>query len=83
MTKNVFPMNTEHILGCLGLFLLLLVARLSDTADNTRHTVAAQVSGFLARRAIDAVAVIGWLADRLPAAEPSSDPHLLPRGIRS
>ena len=83
MTKNEFRMNTEHILGCLGLFLLLLIVRLSDIAYNPRHTVAGQVSGFLARRAIDAVAVIGWLADRLPAPEPSSHPHPLPREIRS
>lgn len=78
MTKQLFPINTEHVLGSLGLFLLLLIVRLSDSAFNPRHSVAGQVSGFLARRAIDAVAVVGWLFDRLPAPAPASNAHPLP-----
>jgi hypothetical protein len=83
MTKHLFHMKTEHVLGSLGLFLLLLIANLSDSAVNPQHTLAGQVSGFLARRAIDAVAIVGWLFDRLPAPAPSSNPRPLPdRGTR-
>jgi hypothetical protein len=83
MTKHLFHMDTEHVLGSLGLFLLLLIARLSDSAFNPQHTLAGRVSGFLARRVIDAVGVVGWLFDRLPAPAPSSNPHPLPdRGMR-
>ena len=84
MTKHLFPLNIERVLGSLGLFLLLLIVRLSDSAFNPQHTLAGRVSGFLARRAIDAVAIVGWLFDRLPAPTPSSHPHPLPdRGMRS
>ena len=67
MTKHLFHMNTEHVLGSLGLFLLLVVARLAKCCVDPQHTLAGRVSGCLARRAIDAVAVVGWLVDRLPA----------------
>jgi hypothetical protein len=83
MTKHLFRMNTERALGFLGLFLLLLIVRLSDSAFNPQHTLAGRVSGFLARRAIDAVAIVGWLFDRLPAPVQSGDPHPLPnQGMR-
>ena len=78
MTKHLFHMNSERLLGSLGLFLLLLIVRLSDSAFNPQHTLAGRVSGFLARRAIDAVAIVGWLFDRLPTPVPSRHPHPLP-----
>jgi hypothetical protein len=78
MTKHLFPMDTEHVLGSLGLFLLILIAVLSDSADNPRRTFAGHVSGFLARRAIDAVAVVGCVVDRLPAPAPSGGPRPVP-----
>ena len=78
MIKHLFHINTEDVLGSLGLFLLLLIARLSDSAVNPPHTLAGRVSGFLALRAIDAIAIVGWLFDRLPAPASSSNPHPLP-----
>ena len=47
------------MLGLAGLFLMLLVARLANHG------------GFLAERAIDVIAVIGWIADHLPRFERS------------
>ena len=78
MMKDLFPLNTERALGSLGLFLLLVIVRFSDSAFNPPPTLAGRASGFLARRAIDAVAIVGWLFDRLPATPPSSHPHRLP-----
>ena len=72
MTKHFFPMNTEHVLGSVGLFLLIVVGKLAERAYGPQQTFAGRVSGCMARRAIDAIAVLGWLADRLP------DPTALP-----
>ena len=72
MTKHLFPINTEHVLGWVGLFLLIVVATLADRGYGPQQTFAARVSGWLARRAIDAIAVVGWLVDRLP--EPAVRP---------
>ena len=74
MMKHLFPINTDHVLGSFGLVLLLLIGRLSDSAVNPDHTFAGRVSGSLARRAMDAVAIVGWLFDRLPAPTRSSNP---------
>jgi hypothetical protein len=77
MTKHLFPMSTEHVLGSLGLFLLIVVGKLADPAYGPQQMFAARVSGCMARRAIDAIAVMGWLVDRLP--EPAVlPPHPLP-----
>jgi hypothetical protein len=54
MTNQMFATESDNRLALIGLFLMLLVARLANHG------------GFLARRAIDAVAVIGWIADHLP-----------------
>ena len=62
MTKHLFPMNTEHVLGSVGLFLLIVVGKLADRGYGLQQTFAGRVSGCMARRAIDA----GWLVDRLP-----------------
>jgi hypothetical protein len=75
MTRHRFQTNTEHVLGSLGLFLLLVIARVSGSAVNPQRTLAGRASGFVARRAIDAVAIVGWLVDRLPASAPSSNPR--------
>ena len=76
MTKHLFPMNSEHVLGSVGLFLVLVVAGLADRGYGPHPTFAGRVSGCMARRAIDAIAVVGWLVDRLPSrgrpAAPSS-----------
>jgi len=68
MTKHLFPMNTGHVLGSVGLFLLIVVGTLAERGYHPRQTFAGRVSGCIARRAIDAIAVMGWLVDRLPEA---------------
>ncbi len=56
MTNQMLSTQSGDRLALLGLFLMLIVARLANHG------------GFLARRAIDAIAVIGWIADHLPRA---------------
>ena len=72
MTKHLFPTNTEHVLGSVGLSLLIVVGKLADRGYAPQQTFAGRVSGCMARRAIDAIAVVGWLVDRLP------EPAVLP-----
>jgi hypothetical protein len=57
MTKHLFPMNTEHVLGSVGLFLLMVVGKLADRGYVRQQTFAGRVTGCMARRAIDAIAV--------------------------
>jgi hypothetical protein len=59
--------DAGHPLGMVGLFLVLVVARLAGPALAAHTTTAGRVSGFAARRAIDAIAIVGWFFDRLPA----------------
>ena len=66
MTKRSVLVKTERVLAWVGLFLLLVVAKLADRAYGQPLTLADHVTGWMARRAIDAAAVVGWLADRLP-----------------
>ena len=54
MTKRMVATESDDRLALIGLFLMLLVARLANHGS------------FVARRAIDAVAVFGWIADHLP-----------------
>jgi hypothetical protein len=72
MTKHVFPMNTEHLLGSVGLFLLIVVDKLADRGDGPQQTFVGRAFRWLARRAVDAIAVVGWFVDRLP------EPAVLP-----
>jgi hypothetical protein len=66
MTKHLFPMNTGRVLGPVGLFLMIAVGKLADRGYGPQRTLAGRVSACVARRAIDAIAVMGWLVDRLP-----------------
>jgi hypothetical protein len=66
MTTHSFSMTTEHLPGYLGLFLMLLIGRLADWGYGPQQTFAQRLSGWMARRAIDALGVVGWLADRMP-----------------
>jgi hypothetical protein len=66
MTNRVLSINADQAIGLVGLFLMLAVARLADRGYSVQDTRAGRVFGFLARRAIDGIAVIGWLADHLP-----------------
>jgi hypothetical protein len=56
----------DRILGLLGLFLILVVGALAHRGYSAQQTIGGQLAGFLARRALDGVAIIGWLVDRLP-----------------
>ena len=58
-------------MGVLGLFLMLVVARLAAPAYNAASTTAERIAGFAARRVIDGIAVVGWLFDHLPAHQAS------------
>ena len=61
MTERALAtIGTDHVLAVVGLFMMLVVSRLANLEARGRF------SGFLARRAIDGVAVVGWLADHLP-----------------
>ena len=74
MRRYCNRMKIEPALGTLGLLLMLLVARLTPAAYDDHTAVPARMSGFLARRAIDAIAFVGWLADRLPSTSLRTGP---------
>jgi hypothetical protein len=65
MTKRRLPVTTKHPLGTLGLLLILVVAKLAGYLDPSHPQNRHRAQAFFARRAIDGVAVIGWLVDRL------------------
>ena len=67
MTNKGFSIETGHALGMLGLFLMVVIARLADHAYEPQRTAADRLTSFLARRAIDGIAAVGWVADHLPA----------------
>ena len=76
------------MLGVVGLFLMLAIARLTDRAYLRHAPLAGRASGFLARRVIDAIALIGWLCDRLPmpamgTAAAVRSPEMPARGRRA
>ena len=64
--SRYFSLNIEPALGSLGLLLMLLVVTLTPAAYGEGRTLSSHVRGFFARRAIDGIATVGWLADRLP-----------------
>jgi len=66
MTHRIRFIDADR-LGVIGLFLMLVVARLATPAYSEHTTVTGYVSGFVARRGIDSIGAIGWLFDRLPA----------------
>ena len=65
MTKRDSPVRTKHPLGTLGLLLILVVAKLAGYLDPSNPLSRNRAQAFLARRAVDAVSAIGWVADRL------------------
>ena len=52
-------------LGSFGLLLVGLVGRLAEQAYPPGHADSGRIQAFLARRAIDGIAVVGWTVDRL------------------
>ena len=71
MKRGFVTRVTDDSIAHLGLLLLLLVGPLSDAAYTSRQGFASFVRGFLARRAIDGIAAIGWVADRMTAVHRS------------
>ena len=65
MTSRHRFANIYHPLGLFGLLLVGLVGRLADHAYPSSAAHYGRVTPFLARRAIDAIAVVGWTIDRL------------------
>ena len=78
MTKHSFSFDTGHLPGYLGLFLMLLIGRLAEWGYGPQQTFAQRVFAWIARRAIDVFAVVGWLADRMPEPNASCRHHPLP-----
>ena len=68
MKRDFITTVTDDSVAYLGLFLLLLLPRLSDAAYTG---FAPGVRGFLARRAIDGIAAVGWVIDRMAGVDDS------------
>ena len=78
MNKGIFVRVADDSLANLGLLMLLLLGPLSEVASGKRPGFAPGVRAFLARRAIDGFAAIGWVADRisgLPQSTATGDRH--------
>ena len=65
MRLNARHIHVDHALGLVGLFLMLVVARLAEPAATVHATTVGRAAGIAARRAIDVVGAIGWAFDRL------------------
>jgi hypothetical protein len=65
MGNPILSFDAEHTLGWVGLFLMLVIAALANRGYAVERSIAGRISSFLARRAIDGIAVIGWFADHL------------------
>ena len=66
MASRLLSRWRTHALGTFGLLLVLLVGKLAPHATAHQHTYAGRVRAWSARRALDGIAAIGWLVDRLP-----------------
>jgi hypothetical protein len=75
MSNWLHSVQAGHAVGLIGLFLMLVIARLANHAYGEQGTLAERLTGLLARRAIDGIAAIGWLADRLPVPTASHGQH--------
>ena len=71
-----------YALGTFGLLLVLLVGKLAPHATARQRTYAGRVSAWSARRALDGIAAIGWLADRLPPRMARTAREAKPTGER-
>jgi hypothetical protein len=80
MTHRALSTTVDRTFGALGLFLMLIVAGLADRGYAPQQTMSGRLSGLLARRAVDGVAIIGWLVDRLPLP---AAPHVAAPAERS
>jgi hypothetical protein len=75
MTNQILASEPNQMTGMLGLFLMLVVARLANLGYSAQPATgetndllrpSGGFPGFLARRGIDGVAAFGWIADHLP-----------------
>jgi hypothetical protein len=80
MTNRVLALDADQTIAMLGLFLMVAVARLANRGYSVQHAAgwsedlarpARGLSSFLARRAIDGIAALGWIADHLPQSAPN------------
>jgi hypothetical protein len=67
MAIRSFSAVADRALGLVGLCLLLLVAALADIGYAPHESLPGRLGGCLSRRAIDGIAVVGWLVDRTSA----------------
>jgi len=79
MTNKVLSNDMGHVLGRLGLFLMLVIAHLANRAYEPQQSAADRLTSFLARRVIDGIAAIGWAVDHVPAP---SAPHYRARTLQ-
>jgi hypothetical protein len=82
MSNQILSFDVEHTLGWVGLFLMLVIAALANRGYAVEHSITGRVSSFLARRAIDGIAVIGWLADHVPPITQATGPRDQGPGLR-
>jgi hypothetical protein len=66
MSTRLLDRFADTILGTFGLFLVVLVGRLVPHVAPLQPTYAGRARAWLARRALDGIAAIGWVFDRLP-----------------
>jgi hypothetical protein len=66
MAYKAFSSGVDRALGVFGLLLIVVVARLAEWDHSNRDTAMTRLCGFVARRVIDGVSLIGWIVDRLP-----------------
>ena len=64
MARGVFRRGVEHAMGTFGLLLIVLISKLADCECPSRG-MPHPARAFLARRAMDGIAAIGWTVDRL------------------
>jgi hypothetical protein len=65
MTSRRRFASIRHPLGSFGLLLVGLVGRLADHASPSNPAESRRATAFLARCALDGIAIVGWTVDRL------------------
>ena len=65
MSNRILSFDVEYALGSVGLVLIVVVAALANHGYAEKRGMRNRFTGLLARRAIDGIAVIGWLVDHI------------------
>ena len=71
MTTLSRSLPVDPLSGRVGLVLIVLVALAADRAYGSHSGVRARIAGFICRGVIEAVGVVGWMADRFPSRQPA------------